>query len=130
MKRYSFFIFFILSFACNTKQLPQIVFAEDSKQFLINKGETFVTDFEFENKGSGILKLKSVTAACGCTKVEFPEDEILPNEHGKIHIVFDSNLVNDSIVTKAILVEANTKPILSIVELKGIINQKVDASIQ
>lgn len=125
MKRYFYCVVLCLSyFGCNERKSPSIKFEEEEKIFIIEKGESFATDFKFINNGNDTLLIKSATGNCGCTSIDYPKEGVPPLMGGTVHVVFDSNLIDDTAVTKAILLEANTNPILTLLSLKGKINYR------
>lgn len=86
------------------------------------KGEIYEAKFDFRNTGGNSLRIQSVNTSCGCTKISYSRTAIVNGEKGSIIVTSDSNAVNDSIVEKSILVEANTTPILHTLIIKGTVN--------
>ena len=74
----------------------------------LNEGEMLNVEYEFTNTGSEMLIIKSVTASCGCTIPEKPEEPIAPGNTGKIKATFDSR-GRAGMNQKVITVIANTK---------------------
>jgi hypothetical protein len=74
----------------------------------LNEGEMLNVEFEFTNTGSEMLIIKNVTASCGCTIPEKPEEPIAPGNTGKIKATFDSR-GRAGMNQKVITVVANTK---------------------
>lgn len=74
----------------------------------IKEGEMLTVEFEFTNTGTEMLIIKNVTASCGCTIPEKPEEPIAPGNMGKIKATFDSR-GRAGINQKVITVVANTK---------------------
>lgn len=74
----------------------------------ISEGESLDVEFEFTNTGSEMLIIKNVSASCGCTIPEKPEEPIAPGQSGKIKATFDSR-GRVGLNQKAITVVANTK---------------------
>ncbi len=63
---------------------PRAVPAEPIKDFeIVPKGEVIVHEFVIRNEGSGVLELKDVRPACGCTVAEY-DKKIAPGESGKV----------------------------------------------
>ncbi len=56
----------------------------------VPEGEILTHTFEFENTGNVPLIITNYKVACSCTKVDFPQNPILPGESGKIKVTFDS----------------------------------------
>jgi hypothetical protein len=74
----------------------------------IKEGEMLNIEFEFTNTGTEMLIIKNVTASCGCTIPEKPEEPIAPGNTGKIKATFDSR-GRAGMNQKVITVVANTK---------------------
>ena len=74
----------------------------------IKEGEMLTVEFEFTNTGTEMLIIKNVTASCGCTIPEKPEEPIAPGNTGKIKATFDSR-GRAGMNQKVITVVANTK---------------------
>jgi hypothetical protein len=74
----------------------------------IEEGKLLDVEFEFTNTGTEMLIIKSVSASCGCTIPEKPEEPIAPGQSGKIKATFDSR-GRAGLNQKAIKVVANTK---------------------
>ena len=75
----------------------------------VKEGKQVEVSYRFKNTGDKPLVIASVTASCGCTVPEKPEEPIAPGAEGRIKAKFDSNGrkgTND----KHISVDANTKP--------------------
>lgn len=74
----------------------------------LNEGEMLNVEFEFTNTGSEMLVIKNITASCGCTIPEKPEEPIAPGNTGRIKATFDSR-GRAGMNQKVITVVANTK---------------------
>ncbi len=74
----------------------------------MKEGEMLNIEFEFTNTGTEMLIIKNVTASCGCTIPEKPEEPIAPGNTGKIKATFDSR-GRAGMNQKVITVVANTK---------------------
>jgi hypothetical protein len=74
----------------------------------IEEGKLLDVEFEFTNTGTEMLIIKNVSASCGCTIPEKPEEPIAPGQSGKIKATFDSK-GRAGLNQKAITVIANTK---------------------
>ena len=74
----------------------------------VEDGKMVDVEFEFTNTGTEMLVIKSVSASCGCTIPEKPEEPIAPGQKGKIKATFDSR-GRAGLNQKAITVVANTK---------------------
>ena len=74
----------------------------------IEEGVMMDVEFEFTNTGTEMLVIKNVSASCGCTIPEKPEEPIAPGQTGKIKATFDSR-GRAGLNQKVITVTANTK---------------------
>lgn len=113
-------LFAIIS--CNSKKGAQIVFDKKEINFKIKKGAVFITKYNFYNSGNDSLKIFSANGDCSCTQIEFPKTPIAPNTKGEISVTYNSIKDSIGLVMKAILIEANTNPILTTLFLKGTID--------
>jgi Protein of unknown function (DUF1573) len=75
----------------------------------VKEGEVVNVSFRFKNTGDHPLVIASVTASCGCTVPEKPEEPIAPGAEGVIKANFNSDGQRE-INRKNIFVDANTKP--------------------
>jgi len=74
--------------------------------------------FWFTNTGKSALVLKKVTASCGCTTPTWSEDPVSPGKKGSIKVRFQC-FPMASPFNKTIIVESNTEPSNSFLEIKG-----------
>jgi len=78
-------------FVNNVPQLPKISFRENVHDFgTVNEGVKVGYTFDFENKGAGVLEIKSVNPSCGCTAAMLSNNTLQPGEKGTIKIEFDT----------------------------------------
>ena len=56
----------------------------------IREGEKVEVTFRFKNTGTEQLVINNVSASCGCTVAEKPEEPIGPGKEGVIRAAFDS----------------------------------------
>jgi len=75
----------------------------------IKEGQVLDVSFKFKNTGNKPLVISSVTASCGCTVPEKPENAFAPGEEGVIRAKFDSN-GKVGMQQKTVYVKANTTP--------------------
>ena len=75
----------------------------------MKEGEVLEVSYKFKNTGNKPLVISSVTASCGCTVPEKPENAIAPGEEGVIRAKFDSNGKSGA-QHKTVYVTANTTP--------------------
>jgi len=57
----------------------------------VEEGTQLQHYFIFENSGESPLIINEALVSCSCTKVEFPEHPILPNQKDSILVHFDTN---------------------------------------
>ncbi|MES1214419.1 MAG: DUF1573 domain-containing protein [Bacteroidota bacterium] len=73
----------------------------------IKEGQQVEVTFRFKNIGTKNLVIDDVTASCGCTVPEKPEQAFIPGEEGVIKAKFDSKDKFGE-VNKQVYVTANT----------------------
>lgn len=66
-------------------------------------------EFEFQNTGKAPLQIESARAECGCTKPEYPREEIAPGGTGKIKVTYNP-LGRPGGFTKVITVRCTGNP--------------------
>jgi len=64
--------------------------------------------FRFRNNGDQVLVIENVTAGCGCTIPEKPQQPFPPGEQGEIKAVFNGS--GHGTISKTVTVTANTSP--------------------
>jgi hypothetical protein len=76
----------------DTANLTTIEWIDKENQVLpkIKAGETIEITYRFKNTGSKPLVIKDVSAGCGCTIPEKPQEPILPGKQGVIKAKFNS----------------------------------------
>lgn len=112
-----------LLLSCKNNESASLKYKQNALKFAIKKGEKYNAAFEFTNEGGQDLLIKSVDGDCSCTSISFDKESIPPGGSGKIFITYDSNKDSLGPVVKKILVESNTKPILSTLTLMGVITK-------
>jgi Protein of unknown function (DUF1573) len=73
----------------------------------IKEGEVIEITYRFKNTGNKPLVVEGVSASCGCTVPEKPEEPIMPGKEGLIKAKFDSH-GKPGPNTKSLTVVANT----------------------
>jgi len=73
----------------------------------IKEGEIVEVTYRFKNTGNKPLVVDNVSASCGCTVPEKPEEPIMPGKEGLIKAKFDSH-GKPGTNTKTLTVVANT----------------------
>jgi hypothetical protein len=76
----------------------------------VKKGQVVEVSFPFENSGDKNLIITNVTASCGCTIPETPQEPFAPGKGGVIKAKFDSNNQSVGEHRKNVTVSANTEP--------------------
>lgn len=74
----------------------------------LNKDENLEITFRFRNSGTKNLIIENVSAQCGCTIPEKPEQPFAPGEEGIIRAKY--NGTGSGTISKQIYVRANTTP--------------------
>ncbi|OSZ80039.1 hypothetical protein CAP36_01885 [Chitinophagaceae bacterium IBVUCB2] len=74
----------------------------------VKKGETVEVSFRFKNTGNKQLVIADVSAGCGCTIPEKPQQPFAPGEEGVIKAKFESKNQNVGPHQKPVYVTANT----------------------
>jgi hypothetical protein len=75
----------------------------------VKEGKQVEVAYHFKNTGDKPLVVVKVTATCGCTVPEKPEQPVAPGQEGIIKAKFDSQ-GRKGVNEKYIYVDANTKP--------------------
>ncbi len=66
---------------------PKLVVPEPTYDFGTRQdSETVVHGFTLRNEGTGMLEIKNVRAACGCTAMELDKDKLAPGEEVEIGV--------------------------------------------
>lgn len=76
----------------------------------VKEGQVVEVTYKFKNNGTKNLVIYDVTASCGCTVPEKPEQPFAPGEEGTIRAKFDSHGRPHGMARKEVYVTANTKP--------------------
>ncbi len=84
----------------------------------VAEGEIVEFNFRFKNTGTAPLVVTNVSASCGCTVPEKPEQPIRPGETGFIKAKFDSDK-RPGETMKTVTVTSNTSPAFPELILKG-----------
>lgn len=94
MKLFGFAIIIALSsaFIRQPADGAEFLFKETKHKFQdTNEGVLLTHEFHFKNVGDQPLIISSYKVACTCTKIEFSEQPILPDQSGIIKLIFDTN---------------------------------------
>jgi hypothetical protein len=74
----------------------------------IKEGSVVEISWKFKNTGDKPLIIAAVTAACGCTVADKPNEPVAPGEEGIIKARFNSQ-GQGPMAHKSVTVQANTK---------------------
>ncbi len=82
----------ILNAANDSSNFTQIQWVDSLNQQLgkVKEGSVVEVSWRFKNSGSKPLIVTNVSASCGCTVAEKPEEPIAPGSEGVIKAKFDS----------------------------------------
>ena len=72
------------------------------------KDQSIEISFRFKNTGDKALIIENVSAQCGCTIPEKPEQPVAPGEEGVIKARY--NGAGKGVISKQVYVKANTSP--------------------
>lgn len=75
-------------------------------------------EFVFTNEGNAPLRIESARAECGCTKPEFPENEIAPGAKGKIKVTYNPYGRPGGFVKK-VTIRSNATPEKATLKIRG-----------
>ena len=89
------------------------------------EGETVEFSYRFKNSGDYPLVVNNVSASCGCTVPEKPEEPVQPGETGYIKVKFNSEGRKGE-VHKTVTVQSNANPEFPQLVLKGHVTPKTN----
>jgi hypothetical protein len=89
----------------------------------VAEGEIVEFNFRFKNTGTKPLVVTNVSASCGCTVPEKPEQPIRPGETGFIKAKFNSDR-RPGEVMKTVTVVSNAQPAFPELVLRGKVTPK------
>ena len=89
----------------------------------VAEGEIVTYNYRFKNSGSKPLIITNVSASCGCTVPEKPEQPIQPGETGFIKVKFDSK-GRVGTTHKTVTVSSNATPAFPELLLSGEVTEK------
>lgn len=120
----SVFVFTSFSFA-QLKLEPKAVVKPMAFDFgTITQDSIVTTHFVITNEGAGLLKIKNVSASCGCTAAVSEKNELKQSESTEIKVTFDSKGKSGK-QAKSVYIETNDPKNSTItLALTGIIVEK------
>lgn len=80
-------------------------------------------EFEFINTGNGNLVIHDVTAECGCTRPQYPQNPIAPGKKSKIKVTYNPARRPGSF-SKSVTVKTNGKPSKINLKIRGTVIPK------
>lgn len=96
--------------ATDTTNFTTLTWIDSTTQPLgkLKQGKEIEITWRFKNTGDKNLIIENVTASCGCTIPEKPEQPFAPGQEGVIKAKFNGS--GSGSITKQVHVIANTKP--------------------
>lgn len=86
-------------------------------------GGKVTCEFVFINEGSEPVKIEDARAECGCTKPEFPKNEIAPGKSGVIKVTYNP-LGRPGGFVKRVTVRSTGNPAKTILKIRGTVLPK------
>ncbi|MES2680789.1 MAG: DUF1573 domain-containing protein [Bacteroidota bacterium] len=85
---------FIVLLTVNAVSQPKLEVLDAKQNFgFVKKGEVVKVVYDITNKGNQPLIISDTEVSCSCTTVEFPGQPVLPGQHAKIIVSFDTKTV-------------------------------------
>lgn len=81
------------------------------------------TEFEVTNTGNFPLIIEDVTASCGCTTPQKPENPIAPGESDYIKVEFKPKATQLGPQNKTVTVRSNTRDGITILKVKAMVEE-------
>ncbi len=117
--------------AVPTGPTTTIDFAETTYDFgTVTDGDKVTYNYKFTNTGKEPLIISNAKGSCGCTVPDWPRDPIAPGKSSEIKVVFDSKgkgSVEGQSQSKRVTLTANTDPVNTYLNIKGIVKKGADA---
>lgn len=129
MKKFSFLLLMVMAFAFTgmaaEKSKAQIKFEETIHDFgnIKEDGGPVTTEFTFTNVGKEPLVIMNARAECGCTRPEYPKEEIAPGASGSIRVTYNP-LGRPGGFTKVVTVRCNGNPSKVNLKIRGTVLPK------
>ena len=120
------FMAFMMVFAMNAeKKEPKIKFEKTTHDFgnIKEDGGKVTCEFEFINEGTAPLLIESARAECGCTRPEYPKEEIAPGAKGRLSVTYNP-LGRPGGFIKKITVLTNGNPRKTNLKIRGTVIPK------
>lgn len=129
MKKIALILFLMVALVAGInaadKKEAKIKFTETTHDFgnIREDGGPVTVEFPFVNEGGEALVIESATAQCGCTRPEYPREEIAPGQGGVIKVTYNP-LGRPGGFTKVVTVRSNGKPAKSSLKIRGTVLPK------
>lgn len=106
-------------------KMPKITFAEAGTYDFgtLAEGDTVEHVFAFTNTGEFPLIINNITASCGCTTPEWPQEPVAPGEKSSVRVRFNSR-GKSGVQNKTITIFANTDPSMTDLHFKALVNPR------
>jgi hypothetical protein len=98
--------------------IAKIEFPKEVDFGIIRKGDTINKEIIIKNVSEKTLIIKNLHSSCNCTAVKLKDSVIDTDSETIITATFVANGSNNNF-EESIVLESNTKPIFSIINLKG-----------
>ena len=110
-----------LVLSCNkkTQEFAELTFTNEINFGKIKVNDTVNKKFKLKNTSNTILKIKDIQTSCGCTVAKLKDSVVNPNAFAEIDVEYISDKDDIGIISKSIIVNANTKPSFTVLYLKG-----------
>jgi hypothetical protein len=103
-------------------RMPKIEFEQTRHDFgKLIQGEKVSFTFKFKNTGNAGLVISAVVPSCSCTVAAFTKTPILPGEEGTVTVNLNTE-TKKGIVNSSVLVQANTYPSETKLELSAVVS--------
>jgi hypothetical protein len=114
-----FIIMLLFGIACiEGNSIAKIEFPKEVDFGIIRKGDTINKEIIIKNVSEKTLIIKNLHSSCNCTAVKLKDSVIDTDSETIITATFVANGSNNNF-EESIVLESNTKPIFSIINLKG-----------
>lgn len=116
----------LLLFACTNQETVEVG-AQTTMRFkntiyeagTVYKGEVVRAEFEVENTGDNPLVFGEVRPSCSCTVAKKPSKPLMPGKSTTIVAKVNTDDLHTKRIHKAITVMTNTRPNITVLQIKG-----------
>ncbi len=105
---------------------PRLVFQETTYDFgEVTRGKTYTGEFQFTNRGEGILRITDVGTCCGAVAT-LDREEVAPGAGGTLKVEYDTGW-REGLISKQLRLRSNDPASAEVIlTLKALIVPKVD----